>query len=398
MPAFDLRQDADALTDELVAWAAAYALGRCADVDDARFDAFAARLFALQRSGIAPYGRYSAARAALLGAAPGGQTAATSANSPPLLPVTALKSVAAQLPWVASAQHVQFHTSGTVDGAPGTVRLASTRAYDAAVDAGFERALLAPCGVDRPRRVLSLVPDQTLRPHSSLGYMAQRLLQTIDDGGGGQFLRRPVGDGVAFDDQGERAGLDIEGFVAALHAAVNDAIPVVVLATTLAIDLLAAAWPDTVRLRLPAGSRVMDTGGPKGRHHVANRRAQRRWLDERLGVDANCIVGELGMTELASQRYEVAGGTADAPWFAGPPWLRSVVLDSDSLRPVPLGAIGVIGHLDLANIETVAFLLTSDLGALHALDDGRTALELVGRAPGSELRGCGLDIEALLGS
>jgi len=66
---------------------------------------------------------------------------------------------------------------------------------------------------------------------------------------------------------------------------------------------------------------------------------------------------------------------------------------------VPRGASGLIGHIDLANRDTCAFLLTADVGHLSAAAAaiGRDALVLQGRAPGQPWRGCGLDVEALFG-
>ena len=145
----------------------------------------------------------------------------------------------------------------------------------------------------------------------------------------------------------------------------------------------------------------MDTGGPKGRILSVSRDEQHQWLQEHLGLERELIVGELGMTELASQRYEGSvrahffGEVAPRERYLGPPWLRSVALAAQSLTPCGPGEEGMLAHVDLANVEPCAFVLTADRGRVFptALAD---SVELLGRVPGSEWRGCGLDVEQLL--
>ncbi len=55
------------------------------------------------------------------------------------------------------------------------------------------------------------------------------------------------------------------------------------------------------------------------------------------------------------------------------------------------GETGVLRHLDLANLNSVAMLQTGDLGAV----DGEGFL-LFGRAPGAEPRGCSIAMDELL--
>jgi non-ribosomal peptide synthetase component F len=53
---------------------------------------------------------------------------------------------------------------------------------------------------------------------------------------------------------------------------------------------------------------------------------------------------------------------------------------------MPSGRSGGINIIDLANVDSCAFLETSDLGRLHP--DGR--FEVIGRFDNSEVRGCNL--------
>ena len=189
----------------------------------------------------------------------------------------------------------------------------------------------------------------------------------------------------------------------ALADACVDHVPVLILATSLAIEAWITAWPAADVLVLPRGSRLMDTGGPKGRSHITDRSVQHDWLVRQMGLDPDFIVGELGMTELSSPRLEttlrarVVGDVPAMRAYAGPPWLRTVVLDPTTRAPVPDGEVGMLAHIDLANIDSVACLLTADLGAIERLPGGQEAVVLQGRIPGAEWRGCGLDVEWLLG-
>ena len=347
------------------------------------FNAAALERFVEQFTAIAPYRAYCEAR---------GTTPDTCADwrRIPLLPVSALKTAAVQVAEAVADPRVVFETSGTTDGNPGTVRLADTRWYDAALKASFRRWMMSDA--PGPMRCVSLVPDGEVRPRSSLGYMVRQLIAEHGDGHASTHLR-PSADG--------QGAVDVDSLVDALQHACRDGVPVLLFATTIALDLAMQSWPADVVLRLPAGSRLMDTGGPKARRATADRQQLQQLVASRWGIPAGHFVGELGMTELASQRYEttlraaVVGDVESTRLYAGPPWLRTLVVDPATLQPVADGQLGMLGHLDLANVQTCAFLLTADLGRLVEVAGAGRCLELVGRAPGSALRGCGLDAESL---
>ena len=71
-----------------------------------------------------------------------------------------------------------------------------------------------------------------------------------------------------------------------------------------------------------------------------------------------------------------------------PPWVRTQVVDPESLAPLPEGEIGLLRHFDLANLHSVAAVQTDDLGVWRG--DG---FEVLGRAAGAEPRGCSLAAE-----
>ncbi len=351
-------------------WADDWRAGRAQAWSDGRFAAAQAQLLNWQLA-------HSAGFAAFARARPAGRV--------PFVPVTAFKAISLAADYVPENAAIEFHTSGTSDGQPGRIRLLDATAYDVSLLAGF-RHFMAP-EPDLRLRCISLVPTAAVRPHSSLGHMTQLLFRHLDDGHGGWFLG-PT--------------LDVDGLRAALLRAIADGVPVLVLATSLAIQAWLDGWPPGELLVLPPGSRLMDTGGPKGRAQMTDRAQQHAWLVQTFGFAADLLVGEFGMTELATPRYETTlrakllGDVPAVRAYAGPPWLRTVVLNPATQEPVAPGAIGMLAHIDLANLDTPAFLLTADLGRMLSLDNGQQALELLGRVPGSDWRGCGLDVETLL--
>jgi hypothetical protein len=356
------RQDeAAALDARIEAAIAQYAL------DDAAFELLACDLFAHQFRWNSPYADYARARGVAADALPRRITEI------PAVPAAAFKE--AVLSTVAAdAAALWFETSGTTRGVGGRHYLETPALYEAALLAGFDRALLA----DGARlRYLLLVPDARTRPHSSLGFMMDRIAAARGDGRDGRFV-----DGDT---------LDVDGFARALDAATADGVPVCIAATAFslvaAVDALAARRR---RFTLPAGSRIMETGGFKGRARIVGRAELYASAAEMFGVALPSIVAEYGMTELSSQYYDSAASRAQTLRFkVWPPWLRPLIVDPDG-APVGPGIVGAIRHIDCANRSSVVAIETEDLGALTP--DG---LVLLGREQGAELRGCSLDAEDL---
>jgi hypothetical protein len=175
-----------------------------------------------------------------------------------------------------------------------------------------------------------------------------------------------------------------------------------VLATSFALVHLldACAGKD---LRLPAQSRVMQTGGFKGKSREVPADELRRDVARVFQVPEAHVVGEYGMTELSSQLYEGTLASSVASSLAGaappphgtyfaPPWVRVSAVDPVSLAPVPVGEIGVARIVDLANVDSAVAIQTADR---VRVSDG--AVTLLGRLPGAVPRGCSIAIDEMLG-
>jgi hypothetical protein len=93
------------------------------------------------------------------------------------------------------------------------------------------------------------------------------------------------------------------------------------------------------------------------------------------------IICEYGMSELSSQAYD---SNAERK-FRFPPWARVQIVSPETGREVNDGETGLIRILDLANVFSVAAILTEDLGVKRG-----NGFELAGRALLAESRGCSL--------
>ncbi len=289
----------------------------------------------------------------------------------PAVPASAYKDATLASFDVATAA-LEFHTSGTTSARFGTHYMETSRLYDAALLAGFERFMLADGA--RPRFV-NLVPDPARNPHSSLGYMMRRVGEHF--GAGSRFYLR--------DD-----GIDLDALRRDLADAREAGVPVCIAGTAFAFASLVDGFADG-SFPCAAGSRVMETGGFKGREHAVSRDDLYARIAGLLGIAQDAIVAEYGMTELTSQYYDAPSSRGAAVRVkTGPPWLRTLVVDERGAR-VPSGEIGFLRHVDLANRGSVVAIQTEDRGYETA-----GGFVLLGRDADAPLRGCSLDAEDLL--
>ncbi len=338
--------------------------------DEARFNELACAGFRFQYEGNEAYRRFCDRR---------GMSPARVADwrDIPAVPVSAFKQADLVVAGLPDGQ--SFLTSGTTRGAEGRGRhrVPDPEIYRAAALAHFEHCVLAD-GV-RPRFVV-LAPSLAEQPQSSLCQMIEWLAASFAPGPPEYFVTG-----------GELDADRLEQRLRELEAG-RDA--VLLIGVTYAfVQFLDRATERGTRFRLPYGSRLVDTGGTKGRSRSMSRNGLLRAFWERFAVPGYFIANEYGMTEMCSQFYDdairnhVAGHKRDRAKIA-PPWVRTRVLSPVTLEPVPRGERGLLWHLDLANVGSVMALQTEDLGV--EVGEG---FEVVGRASGAELRGCALLLE-----
>ncbi len=278
-----------------------------------------------------------------------------------------------------AAARAIFRTSGTTSSGRGAHAMRELGTYDAGAIAFGRYALFA--GLRAPPAALVLAPPPEQAPESSLGHMMKRFVAELcapADGARTHFIE---GDRLAFHALEGRAQE-----LAALGA------PVVVLGTSFAYVHLLDALGGRV-LPLPAGSRLMQTGGFKGRSREVPADELRALLARAFAIPEASVICEYGMTELTSQFYErtLLEPGAEHGVYLEPPWARVVPVDAETLAPCAPGEIGLARIEDLLNVDSAFAVQTQD--RVVRVPGG---FRLLGRAPGAPPRGCSIAMDDLL--
>ena len=306
-------------------------------LSDERFNELALQLFSLQREHNAAYRRLGADKKEV-----------HRWHEVPAVPTAAFKEL--EMTSIPAAERIkEFRSSGTTAQKPSRHfhSAESLRVYEASLWAPFKEHFAN----DR-MTLVSLTPRVEHAPHSSLVHMFNAV--------GAAFAGR------------EDWSVNLER-VSLLTSAATGRIGLMGTAFNF-VNVIDAVGS----LKLPAESRVLETGGYKGRSREVSRKELHAMIRSRLGVSD--IVTEYGMCELSSQAYARADGI-----FHFPSWARVWIVSPENGREVKEGETGLVRVFDLANVFSVMAVQTEDLGVRRG-----HGFELVGRASGSEARGCSL--------
>jgi hypothetical protein len=269
---------------------------------EAQFNLLALDLFALQYAHNPAYRRLCQARKAL-------PLDVSHWTEIPSVPAVAFKELE-MTSLCPEERTAVFHSSGTTEEKP------SRQFHDAGSLALYESSARAWFGahvLTGKWPMIFLTPAGADAPHSSLVHMFE-------------VVRREYGaDDSFFAGRLDEAGgwsLELGRLLPRLRGAVEANRPVALLGTAFnfvhLLDHLAAAG---THCPLPAGSRVMETGGYKGRSRALSRADLHKLITALLGVPASHIVCEYGMSELSSQAYErsVARAASSSSISPSPP-------------------------------------------------------------------------------
>jgi phenylacetate-coenzyme A ligase PaaK-like adenylate-forming protein len=204
--------------------------------------------------------------------------------------------------------------------------------------------------------IIGLLPSYLERNNSSLVYMVDDLIKASHHEQSGFYL------------------YDVEKLHQVLQQLENRKQKTLLIGVTFALLDFAEAFPMQLHHTI-----VMETGGMKGRKKELTREEVHAILKQQFCVPA--IHSEYGMTELLSQAYSKAAGK-----FHCPPWMNVLVRDEEDPLKVSVSGKGILNIIDLANIESCAFIATDDAGIVH--EDG--SFEVWGRVDNSDIRGCSL--------
>ncbi len=205
--------------------------------------------------------------------------------------------------------------------------------------------------------VLALLPSYVENGDSSLVFMANHLIHESNSDDSGFYLN------------------NYDVLIKKLHELKTTNQKVLLLGVSYALlDLIELKQFDFSSLI------IMETGGMKGRRVELIREDLHEQLCTGFGVKS--IHSEYGMTELLSQAYSQEHGV-----FSCPPWMRVLIRDvNDPLAYMEGGKSGAINIIDLANIHSVSFLATKDLGKIV----DKNKFTILGRFDNSDIRGCNL--------
>ncbi|MBV9598995.1 MAG: zinc-binding dehydrogenase [Chloroflexi bacterium] len=374
--------------------------------DDAKFSVLALRLFAYQFANNRAYRLLCERR---------GQTPQTVRHwrEIPPVPIAAFKeTVLAAEPIDGAAE---FNSSGTTQPEHKSRHFhPSLRLYDLNARLNFKAHVLPDV---EHMRCAVLFPHRSEMPNSSLAHWLTLMVDTFS-GNAEVTVSDSSGDAAEATGTGDSwfvtlaGGLDADRLVAALDSAIAANLPVCLLAASFGlVHFLEHCEATGLRFQLPPGSRVMDTGGYKGRSREYSRDDLYALVTDGLGVPPSHIVNMYGMTEHGTQFLDNTLREAVAPALGGtstraadaarsrpvsrfkvvPPWARTLVVDPVTLEERPHGERGLLLHFDLVNRASVLAVLSEDVG--RAVGDG---FELFGRASAAEARGCSIALDELI--
>ena len=271
-----------------------------------------------------------------------------------------------QIPFL-PIQFFKSHTVSCVSKAPDKIFLSSKTTGQIAsrhfvndlniYHKSFEKGFNEFYGSIKDYAILALLPSYLERENSSLVYMANQLIYQSKHPLSGFYLD------------------EWDQLINTLQTLEKEGKKTILLGVTFALLTLI----EKKKLNLN-NTIIMETGGMKGMRKEFVREAIHSSFKKGFGVKN--IHSEYGMTELMSQAYSKKNGLYNCP-----PWMKVLIRSTDDpfeiIQEEKTGALNII---DLANVESCAFIATQDLGKTHK--DG--SFEVIGRFDNSEIRGCNL--------
>lgn len=262
-----------------------------------------------------------------------------------------------------------FQTSGTSQEKKGRHYYHDLELYDAAIQNSFMKGL--GLSTENKTQFRVLTPSFKEVSTSSLFYMFEKVLE---------WYGRE--DSQFYFEAGE---LNAANLLRDLQEDGRQNRPVVLLGTAFSwVNFLDYLQEKEIKLSLPRGSRLLETGGLKGRSRTVSRVELYQAFQSELGLEASHCFSEYGMTELSSQSYS----EPDSHLFQSPAWMPVTLIDPHSGKAVKEGETGLVQFFDLANLTAVSAVITSDLARKRG-----KGFELIGRAPKAVLRGCSTAFE-----
>lgn len=269
----------------------------------------------------------------------------------PFLPIQFFKSH--QIVSTSEAVQKTFTSSGTTGTKTSKHHVTDLKIYENS----FKKAFNHFYGAVKDAVVLALLPSYLERDGSSLIYMVDALIKTSQHPESGFYLD------------------NLDALSKTLNKLDAEGKKVLLIGVSFALLDLVEAHRFNLNNTI-----IMETGGMKGRRKELIREELHQILKTGFGVKS--IHSEYGMTELLSQAYSKGQGV-----FECPNWMKILTRETeDALSIQAKGKTGGINIIDLANINSCAFIATQDLGRVLS----ESTFEIIGRFDTSDIRGCNL--------
>ncbi|OAD91382.1 acyl transferase [Aequorivita soesokkakensis] len=245
-----------------------------------------------------------------------------------------------------------FTSSGTTGSITSKHYISNVKIYEKSFLKAFEMQYGNPDNFS----ILALLPSYLEREGSSLIYMVEKLIEKSNNPNSGFYL------------------YEMDALIEKLEFLEKSGKKSILIGVSYALlDLI-----EKRKFQLK-NTIVMETGGMKGRRKEMIKEELHGILKKGFGVEK--IHSEYGMTELLSQAYSKGDGI-----FTCPPWMKILTRDPEDALSYTFGKTGGINVIDLANLNSCAFIATQDLGKTNI--DG--SFEVLGRFDASDVRGCNL--------
>ncbi len=365
--------------------------------DDHEFDALALELFRLQFLHNPAYQTLSRARSVT-------PESVMRWQQIPAVPTSAFKELElTSLP--PDERTTVFHSSGTTgqECSRHFHNAESLALYEASLLPWFQRHLLPTEGAVVQDRwpMLSLLPQREAIPDSSLAHMFATVSHAFSTKklrySGGRLIRDAwmIDFKRTFKKAADMKLLPPGAYHERPVLVFGTAFSFVQYCDEVSAQQKAGNFDPIMKSMLPAGSRVLETGGYKGRSREVSKSELHEMIACTFSVRPSHIVSEYGMSELSSQAYDrvVRPEVISPPrtlqdiprCFHFPPWARTQIISPETGCEVAEGETGLLRVFDLANVRSVLAIQTEDLAVRRG--DG---FELIGRTARAEPRGCSL--------
>jgi hypothetical protein len=335
--------------------------------EDAAFNDLALKLFAYQFKNNGPFMKFARRR----GATP---RTVKSWMDIPAVPINAFKTLDLSCSPIAEAKAI-FMTSGTtLGGVRGKSYHPTLDVYDASMHRNFRDRFMG--NYERIKMGI-LFPTPSLMPNSSLAHYLDLAVRDF----GLRESRHLV----------DANGIEFSCLFDDLAEAEKTNKPYALLGASFSlVHVLDEMARISRKVKLPPGSRILDTGGFKGQSRELEPNEFYDKLEDAFGVPRSLCINMYGMTELSSQFYDDGNLICPSVKY-GPHWLRSRVVNPITGETIPDGQIGILAHTDLAHFNICTTVLTEDAGL--AVENG---FQLIGRADGKEAQGCSMAVDEFL--